>query len=98
MGRDNGAGAPLGSSAEYLASAIMKRGGGIITKEDLARYKPEMRQPIASTYRGYHLLTMPPSSSGGVTITETLNILETYDNLPPFGSVGYAHAARPDVT
>jgi len=35
---------------------------------------------------------MPPSSSGGVTITETLNILETYDNLPPFGSVGYAHA------
>ena len=72
--------------------AGMKRGGGIITKEDLARYKPEMRQPIASTYRGYHLLTMPPSSSGGVTITETLNILETYDNLPPFGSVGYAHA------
>ena len=35
---------------------------------------------------------MPPSSSGGVTITETLNILETYDSLPPFGSVGYAHA------
>jgi gamma-glutamyltranspeptidase/glutathione hydrolase len=72
--------------------AGMKRGGGIITKEDLARYKPEMREPIASTYRGYKLFTMPPSSSGGVTITETLNILETYDALPPFGSVGYAHA------
>jgi gamma-glutamyltranspeptidase / glutathione hydrolase len=72
--------------------AGMKRGGGIITKEDLARYKPEMRQPIASTYRGYRLLTMPPSSSGGVTITETLNIMETYESLPAFGSVGYAHA------
>jgi gamma-glutamyltranspeptidase/glutathione hydrolase len=71
--------------------AGMKRGGGIITKEDLARYKPEFRQPIASTYRGYHLLTMPPSSSGGVTITETLNILETYDKLPPFGSAAYTH-------
>ena len=72
--------------------AGMKRGGGIITKEDLARYKPEIRQPIASTYRGYRLLTMPPSSSGGVTITETLNIMETYESLPAFGSVGYAHA------
>jgi len=72
--------------------AGMKRGGGIITKEDLARYKPEWRQPIASTYRGYKLFTMPPSSSGGVTITETLNVLETFDSLPPFGSVGYTHA------
>ena len=71
--------------------AGMKRGGGIITKEDLARYKPEWRKPIASTYRGYTLMTMPPSSSGGVTITETLNILETYDKLPPFGSAAYAH-------
>ena len=34
--------------------------------------------PIRSTYRGYTLLTMPPSSSGGVTMTETLNILEGY--------------------
>ena len=72
--------------------AGMKRGGGIITKEDLTRYKPEWRQPIASTYHRYKLLTMPPSSSGGVTITETLNILETFDSLPPFGSVGYTHA------
>ena len=71
--------------------AGMKRGGGIITKEDLARYKPEWREPIASTYRGYRLLTMPPSSSGGVTITETLNILETYDRLPPFGTAAYSH-------
>jgi len=71
--------------------AGMKRGGGIITKEDLARYKPEWRKSIASTYRGYTLMTMPPSSSGGVTITETLNILETYDKLPPFGSAAYAH-------
>jgi gamma-glutamyltranspeptidase/glutathione hydrolase len=72
--------------------AGMTRGGGIITKDDLARYKPELREPIASTYRGYKLFTMPPSSSGGVTITETLNILETFDTLPPFGSVGYTHA------
>lgn len=34
---------------------------------------------------------MPPSSSGGVTTMESLNILETYPQLPPFGSAGYAH-------
>jgi gamma-glutamyltranspeptidase/glutathione hydrolase len=34
---------------------------------------------------------MPPASSGGVTITETLNILETWDSLPPWGSAAYAH-------
>ncbi len=80
-----------GEVADSLVAG-MKRGGGIITKEDLARYKPEWRQPIASTYRGYKLFTMPPSSSGGVTITETLNILETFDSLAPFGSVAYTHA------
>jgi gamma-glutamyltranspeptidase/glutathione hydrolase len=34
---------------------------------------------------------MPPSSSGGVTIAETLNILEGFDSLPPFGSARRAH-------
>jgi len=68
-----------------------KRGGGIITKEDLRHYKPEWRSPIKSTYRGYTLLAMPPSSSGGITMTEAMNILETFAPLPPAGSVKYAH-------
>ena len=69
----------------------MRRGGGIITKEDLADYRAEWRTPIQSSYRGYTLLTMPPSSSGGVTITETLNILETYEALDRFGSASFLH-------
>ena len=79
-----------GSTAEDIADE-MRRAGGIITTEDLARYQPVWREPVRSTYRGYTLLTMPPSSSGGVTITETLNILEGYDSLPRFGSARYAH-------
>jgi gamma-glutamyltranspeptidase/glutathione hydrolase len=66
-------------------------GGGIITTADLARYQPIWRDAVKSTYRGYSLLTMPPSSSGGVTITETLNILEGFAVLPPYGSAGWAH-------
>jgi gamma-glutamyltranspeptidase/glutathione hydrolase len=77
-----------GETAQAIADE-MKQDGGIITTEDLARYQALWRDPIRSTYRGYTLLTMPPSSSGGVTITETLNILEGYDSLPPFGSAKY---------
>ena len=72
-------------------AAEMRRGGGIITTRDLARYTPVWREPVRSTYRGYALLSMPPSSSGGITVTETLNILETFPRLPPFGSAEYLH-------
>jgi gamma-glutamyltranspeptidase / glutathione hydrolase len=69
----------------------LRAAGGIITTNDLKNYKPVWREPVHSTYRGYSLYTMPPSSSGGVTITETMNILEGYKELPPYGSAGWAH-------
>jgi gamma-glutamyltranspeptidase/glutathione hydrolase len=52
---------------------------GNMTLADLANYEARIRQPIHSTYRGYDLYGMPLPSSGGVTIAETLNILENYD-------------------
>jgi gamma-glutamyltranspeptidase/glutathione hydrolase len=79
-----------GKTAELIAEE-MRRDGGIITVGDLGRYKPVWREPVTSTYRGYTLLTMPPSSSGGVTVTETLNILEGFSRIPPFGSAEYDH-------
>jgi len=87
---EGAAGFYRGETAQAIADE-MRRDGGIITTEDLARYQPVWRDAIRSTYRGYTLFTMPPSSSGGVTITETLNILAGYDSLPPFGSARYAH-------
>jgi gamma-glutamyltranspeptidase / glutathione hydrolase len=79
-----------GTTAELIA-AEMRRGGGIIIAEDLARYHPIWREPLRYTYRGDTLISMPPSSSGGVTMAETLHILEGYDPLPPFGSAAYLH-------
>ena len=79
-----------GAIADSLV-ADEARGGGIITKEDLRRYTPVWRDPIRSTYRGYSLITMPPSSSGGITMSETLNILENFAPLPPPGSAEYSH-------
>ncbi len=89
--------ADKGPSAFYegpIADEIVaeqKKDGGIITKEDLARYKAVVRQPIIGTYRGYTLYTMPPSSSGGITMIEILNQLETWRTLPGFNSAEYKH-------
>lgn len=69
----------------------MARGGGIITKADLAEYEAIWREPIVAHYRGHTILSMPPSSSGGVTMAETLNILEGFAPLPPFGTADQVH-------
>jgi len=74
-----------------LIVAEMARGSGLISKADLAAYTPRWRTPIRITYRGYTIYSMPPASSGGVTMGEILNILEGYDRLPPFGSTALAH-------
>ena len=80
-----------GSIADSIA-AQMHRDGGLITKADLARYRPVWREPIRSSYRGYSLISMPPSSSGGITVTEMLNILEAYGPPAPFGTAAQVHA------
>ncbi|HKC80196.1 MAG TPA: gamma-glutamyltransferase, partial [Gemmatimonadaceae bacterium] len=80
-----------GSVADSIA-AEMKRAGGLITTQDLARYRPIWREPIRSTYRGYTYFAMPPSSSGGTTVSETLNILEAYGPSATFGSAARIHA------
>jgi gamma-glutamyltranspeptidase len=67
----------------------MARGGGLISKKDLATYNVVERDPIHTTYRVYNVYSMPPASSGGVILAEILNILERFD----VGSLGF-HSAR----
>ncbi len=62
----------------------MREGGGLITYEDLSRYQAKWREPIQFEYRGHTIISMPPPSSGGVTLAEILNILEGY-NLASMG-------------
>ena len=78
-----------GETADLIV-AQMRRSGGIITREDLAGYRALWRTPVQTTYRGWTLIAMPPSSSGGVTLAEILNILEGY-RLPDFGSAAMLH-------
>lgn len=67
-----------GETADLIV-AEMERGGGIITLQDLAEYEAEWREPISFTYRDHTVVSMPPSSSGGATMAEMANILESYD-------------------
>ena len=63
----------------------MEANNGLITKEDLAKYKPIIREPIEGKYRGYKVYSMPPPSSGGVHLVQMLNILEKF----PIQSLGH---------
>ncbi|MEN1973145.1 gamma-glutamyltransferase [Luteimonas sp. MJ204] len=67
-----------GAIAERI-DAGMRAHGGLLRKADLAAYRAIAREPLRGSYRGYALLTMPPSSGGGPGIAMTLNILEHFD-------------------
>jgi gamma-glutamyltranspeptidase/glutathione hydrolase len=90
IAKEGPAGFYTGAVADSIA-AEQRRDGGIITAADLARYTAIARQPVTGTYRGDRVISMPPSSSGGITAVEALNILETWPQLPPFGSAAYDH-------
>jgi gamma-glutamyltranspeptidase/glutathione hydrolase len=89
--RDSGAAGFYRGRVADLILAEMARGGGLISREDLAAYRPLWREPIEISYRGYTIYSMPPASSGGVTLGEILNIMEGFSPLPPFGSVALMH-------
>ncbi|WP_404818608.1 gamma-glutamyltransferase [Rhodoferax ferrireducens] len=74
-----------------VAAAIVKSsqaGGGILTQADLDQYSVREMAPIECDYRGYHVISAPPPSSGGVVICEMLNILEGY----PLKDLGFRSA------
>jgi gamma-glutamyltranspeptidase/glutathione hydrolase len=59
---------------------------GTLTAEDLADYSVRLQDPTEVSYRGLDVFGMAPSSSGGTTVGEALNILENYELAP--GDVG----------
>jgi gamma-glutamyltranspeptidase/glutathione hydrolase len=87
-----------GRTAE-LVEAEMRRGGGLINRQDMAAYKAVWRDPLRFRYRGHEVISMPPTSSGGATMAEMLKIMEGYD-VPRMRYLGpeyvhlFAEAAR----
>jgi gamma-glutamyltranspeptidase / glutathione hydrolase len=83
--RDNGeAGFYKGKTAELIVEE-MKRGGGIITLDDLKNYQVKWRTPHSFDYHGYTIVSMPMPSSGGVLLHQMLKMLED----KPLSSYGF---------
>ncbi|MDB6022296.1 MAG: gamma-glutamyltransferase [Pedosphaera sp.] len=77
---------PFGAATETW----MKANGGLMTAQDLRNYHIVLREPVFTDYRGFQLISFPPPSSGGVHVTEILNILENFD-LKPFDEATRLH-------
>lgn len=67
-----------GKMARRLVAAVHASGGNW-TLADLADYRAKERAPLQLDYRGYHIITAPPPSSGGVAMAEIFNILSGFD-------------------
>lgn len=76
--RDQGKGGFYGGETADLIVAEMQRSHGIITREDLARYRAVARKPVDFSYQGYQLISMPPPSSGGILLQQMLGMLSHY--------------------
>ncbi|WP_431469688.1 gamma-glutamyltransferase [Sphingosinithalassobacter sp. LHW66-3] len=59
--------------------ADMRAHGGLITRADLAAYRPIERDPLVGSYRGTTIYTTPPASAGGAALLNMLNMLEHFD-------------------
>jgi len=88
-----------GSSAFYRGAiadkvvAASTAGGGLLTREDFARYRVVWDKPVTCRYRGYEVIAAPPPSSGGVTVCEILETIEPY----PLGRWGYGSAGATHI-
>ena len=94
-----------GKTANLIISAVNNSpvSPGLITLEDFANYTAVWRDPICGLYRKYKVCSMPPPTSGGITMLMMLKMLERFDiesehpNSPNFihlfseaGSLAYA--------
>lgn len=48
---------------------------GTLSMKDLALYKPIVRRPLSTTYRGYTIFGFPPPSSGGIAVMQIMQML-----------------------
>ncbi len=66
-----------GAVADLLVKE-MEKGGGIISHEDLKKYHSTWREPLVADYKNFKIITMPPSSSGGVALIQLLRFVEPF--------------------
>lgn len=78
LARHGIAAAKVGEIAQAIIEESRRRGGKL-TIDDFQHMAPVARTPLRSTYHGYDVLTMPPPSSGGIALLQTLHMLEAWE-------------------
>ncbi|HSR23532.1 MAG TPA: gamma-glutamyltransferase, partial [Candidatus Eisenbacteria bacterium] len=87
-----GPGVLYGGDLGATVADYMRKAGGIITLDDLARYQTIDRSPVHGRYRGFEIAGAPPPTAGGLHLVEMLNILEGFDPRGlRFGTPEYFH-------
>ena len=90
--RDNGKNGFYSGWVAKKIISFMKDNDGLISYEDLKKYKVIERVPIIGNYRGNKVYSMGPPSSGGITLITMLNVLENFDlNKIEFNSSKHIH-------
>ncbi len=69
-----------GEVAKAIVAEVREQ-GGILTVRDLRQNRPVVRQPLRGRTGDYDIITMPPPSSGGVALLQTLNIMSELERL-----------------
>ncbi len=67
-----------GATAEYIVKE-MQHSGGYVGLEDLKNYKPKFRKPLEFDYRGHHVISFAPPSSGGILIAQMMQMIEPFN-------------------
>jgi gamma-glutamyltranspeptidase/glutathione hydrolase len=79
-----------GNVAATIENSV-KKAGGFLTKDDLAKHRSEWVEPISTNYRGYDVWELPPNGQG-IAVLQMLNILGGYDlRSYGFGSPEHIH-------
>jgi gamma-glutamyltranspeptidase/glutathione hydrolase len=67
-----------GATAEYIVKE-MQHSGGYVSLEDLKNYTPKFRKPIEFDYRGHHIISFAPPSSGGILIAQMMQMIAPFN-------------------
>lgn len=80
-----------GETADKIVN-MSQEYGGRITLEDLEKYSPIEREVLKGSFNDYDIIGMPPPSSGGIAVIQSLNIYENFDfTKQQWGSSTYTH-------
>jgi gamma-glutamyltranspeptidase/glutathione hydrolase len=67
-----------GATAEYIVKE-MQHSGGYISLGDLKNYQPKFRKPLEFDYRGHHVISFAPPSSGGILIAQMMQMIAPFN-------------------